>query len=56
VIHGEHDLIPVECARHVAEAIPGAHFGLLDGSGHFSYLEAPDAVREAVVGFLAPRP
>jgi len=53
VIHGEHDLIPVECARHVAEAIPGARFVLLEGSGHFSYLEAPDAVRKTVVEFLA---
>ncbi len=53
LIHGEHDLVPVECARHIAEAIPGARFLLLDGSGHFSYLEAPDAVRRAVVEFLA---
>lgn len=53
VIHGEHDLIPVECARHIAEAIPGARFVLLGGSGHFSYLEAPDAVHKAVIEFLA---
>jgi len=52
LIHGEHDLVPVECARRIAEAIPGARFVLLDGSGHFSYLEAPDAVRKAVVEFL----
>ena len=53
VIHGERDLVPVECARHIAEAIPGARLIVLAGSGHFSYLDAPDAVREAVVEFLA---
>lgn len=53
LIHGERDLIPVECARRIAEAIPGARFVLLDGLGHFSYLEAPDAVRKAIIEFLA---
>ena len=53
LIHGEHDLVPVECARRIAEAIPGARFVLLGGSGHFCYLEAPDAVRKAIVEFLA---
>jgi len=53
LIHGERDLVPAECARHIAEAIPGARFVLLEGSGHFSYLEAPDAVRRTVVEFLA---
>jgi len=53
LIHGQHDLVPVECARRIAEAIPGARFVLLGGSGHFSYLEAPDAVRKTVVEFLA---
>jgi proline iminopeptidase len=52
LIHGEHDLIPLECARRIAGAIPGARFVLLSGVGHFSYLEAPDAVRKAVVEFL----
>jgi proline iminopeptidase len=52
LIHGEQDLIPLECARRIAGAIPGARFVLLSGVGHFSYLEAPDAVRKAVVEFL----
>jgi proline iminopeptidase len=53
LIHGEHDLVPVECARRIAEAIPGARFVLLGGVGHFSYLEAPNDVRKAIVEFLA---
>ena len=53
VIHGERDLIPVTCARRIANALPGARFVLLAGSGHFSFLDAPDAVHEAVTSFLA---
>lgn len=53
VIHGEHDLIPEECARHIADAIPGARFVLLPGCGHFSLMEAPEAVIEAISEFLA---
>jgi proline iminopeptidase len=53
MIHGEHDLIPEACARRVAEAIPGARLEVLAGSGHFSYLDAPEALQAAVSGFLA---
>ena len=52
VIHGERDLIPVECARHIAETVPGARLVVLGEAGHFSYIDAPDAVRAAVVDFL----
>jgi len=52
VIHAEHDLIPLACAERIAEAIPGARFVHLDAVGHFSYIEAPEAVREAVVAFM----
>jgi proline iminopeptidase len=53
LIHGGHDLVPVECARHIAKTIPGARLLVLEGSGHFSYLDAPDAVHKTVVDFLA---
>jgi proline iminopeptidase len=52
VIHGEHDLIPVECAEHIAQAIPGARFVLLRDCGHFAYLECPDRVRKAIDEFF----
>jgi proline iminopeptidase len=55
VLYGERDLVPVECARRIAEAIPGARFVRLGGVGHFAYLEAPEAVREIVVAWLASR-
>lgn len=55
ILHGDHDLIPVECAAHIAQAIPGARFVLLNDCGHFSYLEHPEAVRKEVVGFFDER-
>jgi len=53
VIHGDHDLIPLACAEHIAHAIPGARLVVLSECGHFSYLERPDEVHEAVVEFLS---
>jgi proline iminopeptidase len=52
VIHGEYDLIPVECANHIAQAIPGARLVALSDCGHFSYIERPDDVRNALIEFF----
>jgi pimeloyl-ACP methyl ester carboxylesterase len=53
VIAGTEDFItgPV-CAREIAGLIPGARTVLLDGVGHMIFVEAPGAVREAVLQFL----
>ncbi|MGH7727143.1 MAG: alpha/beta fold hydrolase [Candidatus Eiseniibacteriota bacterium] len=48
VIHGDHDLIPLACAAHAAEAIPGARLVVLEDCGHFGYLEMPDAFGRGV--------
>ena len=53
VIHGQHDLIPEEGARHIADAIPGARFVLVPDCGHFSFMEAPEAVSAAIGELLA---
>jgi proline iminopeptidase len=55
VIHGDYDydLVPVECAAHIAQAIPGARFVLLKDCGHFSYIECPEEVRKAIIDFFA---
>jgi proline iminopeptidase len=53
VIHGDYDWIPVPCAVHIAEAIPGAHLAVLRDCGHFAYIEAPDEVRKAMTEFFA---
>lgn len=52
IIHGADDFIPVECAAHIAQAIPGARFVLLRECGHFSYLECPDQVRQEIDAFF----
>jgi pimeloyl-ACP methyl ester carboxylesterase len=52
VIHGEYDLVPKELAAHIAQAIPGARFVLLEDAGHFSFLERPAEVQKEIVDFL----
>jgi proline iminopeptidase len=52
IIHGDYDFIPIECAVHIAQAIPGARFVLLRECGHFSYIERPDEVRKEITDFL----
>lgn len=45
-------LIPVHLSREVAQAIPGARYEEIPDTGHFGYLERPEAVNEILVGFL----
>jgi proline iminopeptidase len=52
IVHGDYDFIPLACATHIAEAIPGARLVVLRDCGHFAYLECPDAVREALGEFF----
>jgi proline iminopeptidase len=46
VIHGEHDIVPVDMAARIADAIAGARLEVLEGCGHFAYLERPELVHE----------
>ena len=55
VIHGTADFFPVETAREWATALPNARLVLIDGGGHFSYVDRPDRVFAAVEEFLAQR-
>jgi proline iminopeptidase len=52
ILHGDYDLVPLECAAHIADAIPGSRFVILKDCGHFSYLECPDEVHKEVSDFL----
>lgn len=52
VIHGDHDFVPLDIARHIASAIPGARLLVLRDCGHFAYLEQPERVRDAITKFL----
>lgn len=54
VIHGEDDaLMPLEGAREMADAIPGAEFVAIPRAGHVAAIENPEAVNSAVRKFLA---
>jgi len=48
IIHGDSDFIPIKCVNPILQAIAGAKFVLLKDCGHFSYLECPDQVRQAI--------
>ena len=53
VIHGDQDFVPMECASHVAEALSGSRLVVLDGCGHFAYLERSTEVLNAMREFAA---
>ena len=55
VIHGEHDLVPLECSAHIAQAVPGARLVVLKDCGHFPYIECPDALRQLLMDFFYRR-
>lgn len=42
VLWGERDMTPVEGGRAATARIPGARFVVIDGVGHFPFLEAPE--------------
>lgn len=52
VIHGEYDLVPVDCAAHIAQAIRGSRLVVLKETGHFSFLESADEVRTEISAFI----
>jgi pimeloyl-ACP methyl ester carboxylesterase len=54
VVHGDADiLVPTENGKLIAARIPGAELVLIPGAGHMLQADAGDAVRAAVLGFLA---
>jgi pimeloyl-ACP methyl ester carboxylesterase len=53
VIAGEDDFITgPPSAAEIGEGIAGARTVLLPNTGHFVFVEAPEAFREAVLAFL----
>jgi proline iminopeptidase len=48
ILHGNYDFVPLPCATHIAEAIPGSRLVVLQDCGHFSYIEQPDTVHNAL--------
>jgi proline iminopeptidase len=52
VVHGTADPLPVDIAREWTEVLPNSRLLLLEGVGHFPYLEAPERFFDAIEGFL----
>lgn len=53
VIAGREDaIIPVEVMKKMADAIPGASFKVVEGSGHMPSNEQPDAFNQLLLDFL----
>ena len=52
VIHGTKDPLPLEGAKAWASVLPNGRLLVLEGIGHFPYLEVPDKFFEAVNQFL----
>lgn len=54
VIHGDLDkMVPVQNADILANALPDARTVIVKGAGHVIFTDAPDAVTDAVLDFLA---
>jgi pimeloyl-ACP methyl ester carboxylesterase len=43
---------PPSAGRELAEAIPAASFELVEGAGHYGYLERPETVNDSVLKFF----
>lgn len=54
VLCGAHNLrLPVKRHQFLAELIPGAELRVIEGAAHFAPLEQPEAVAEALRGWLS---
>jgi 3-oxoadipate enol-lactonase len=52
VVGAEDTLTPPATSREMAQRIPGARFTIIEGAGHLSNIERPEAFNSAVLGFL----
>ena len=47
-VHGSRSPMPVGASTDAADRIPGAWVDVVEGAGHFIWVEAPGAVRTAL--------
>jgi proline iminopeptidase len=56
IVHGAEDLVPLDMPRELASTIPGAQLAVIQGAGHFPYIEKPAETFAAINQFLARVP
>ena len=47
-VHGARSPMPIGASTDAADRIPGAWVDIVDGAGHFVWVEAPGAVRTSL--------
>ncbi len=52
VVGDEDTLTPPATSREMARRIPGARLTIIEGTGHLSNIEQPEAFNRAILGFL----
>ena len=52
-VHGAASPMPVRASTDTAALIPHAQVEIIEGAGHFAWVERPDEVRDAVRAFVA---
>jgi len=52
VLHGEHDIVPLDMAARIADAMPQGRLVVLPECAHFPFLDDPALVRNVVAGLL----
>jgi pimeloyl-ACP methyl ester carboxylesterase len=52
IVHAQNDLIPEVFSKSLAEGIPGAEYVLLEGLGHFAYLEDTRRATTPIIDFV----
>lgn len=55
IIHGDHDIFPVEPAKEIHEHLPNSCFVLLKDCGHFPFVEKPEEYFHSLNAFLEER-
>jgi pimeloyl-ACP methyl ester carboxylesterase len=51
-IHAEHDPVPLEFSRRIADASPRGTLAVIEGAGHFPFIETPDRYWPVVASWL----
>jgi proline iminopeptidase len=56
LVHGTHDIVPIESTREYMLVLPDARILELEGVGHFPWLETPEQFFPTVIDFLNTKP